>query len=691
VHFFTHRGERTIRSDLAGLGLRTIPFGATIAHLSPSLPMSASPSAIHLDSIIQGVPLLARDVVDRTLTELRNPNATHALAHDRKQFFALMEALQSQQASWVQSLQELIAQGVREALNDRPGPTAARKPLALSLDELSLVDEGQAEEDIEISRVMAQIDLQAEWELREVQAFMAAVRGQSEIRREANPLRPEVFARALSRATRSLRVPAEARMLLLRMAGAELAGLLKMEYAQICRRLESLGVQPLAFRAVPAAKAPAASSTFELTDSGTLGRLLERVSRSHPTPLDSGTAEAETLVNRLFDQILADTKLVENVRTLLVRLKPAVLSLARRDPALVRQSDHPAWQLLNRLSAHCAGYDDPQDERLIEFQRFARTVIDRITALPQPESQHFLKGQEDINHFIDERSREALERSRAALEKLQRIERADQLRGVLRQQVRQMQGAQLSQALRDFLFGPWVDAMVEAMARHGEHSAQASELMHSVDELLWSMQPLSAPADRSRLRALLPELVASLNRGMDLIAWPQPQRDALLAELSAHHSAVMRGDAPAAAPPAESLTPEQIVQQMLDEPDPSSTLGPDGPIDRGALPTVPVGLMSQTDTQAGRLAREAWMARLAPGSWYHMFVQGQWVTAQLMWSSDNGQFFMFASQHAGHSHSLTRRAVERLLAEGLITVLEDRSLMQRAVDSLIQDLDSPIR
>lgn len=658
--------------------------------------MSAPIPASHLESIVQGVPLLARDVVNRTLAELRNPNATHALAHDRKQFFALIEALQQQQSDWVQSLQTLIDRGVREALSDRPAVPQARKPMALSLDELSLVDEGQAEEDIEISRVMAQIDQQAEWELREVQAFMAAARGQNEIRREANPLRPEVFARALSQATRNLRVAAEARMLLLRLAGAQLASLLKVEYAQICRRLEGLGVQPLAFRAVPTAKAPAvASGAFELTDSGTLGRLLERVSRSHPTPLDSAGAEAETLVNRLFDQILADPKLVENVRSLLARLKPAVLGLAQRDPALVRQADHPAWQLLNRLSAHCAGYDDPHDERLTEFLKFARAVIDRIVALPKPESHHFLKGQDDINHFIDERSREALERSRAALDKLQRIERADQLRGVLRQQVRQMQGAQLSQSLRDFLFGPWVDVMVEAMARHGEHSHEATELMHTVDELLWSMQPHTAPADRSRLRALLPELAASLNRGMDLIAWPQAQREALLAELSAHHASVLRGEAPATAAATasvEALTPEQIVQQMLDEPDLGPrTLGPDEPVDRGTLPTVPVGLMSQTDTQAGRLAREAWMAKLTPGSWYHMFVQGQWVTAQLMWSSDNGQFFMFASQHAGHSHSLTRRAVERLLAEGLITVLEDRSLMQRAVDSLIQDLDSPIR
>lgn len=653
---------------------------------------SLPPPSTSLDSIVQGVPLLARDVVERTLEALRHPTAHMSLAPDRRQFFALMEVLLARKADWMRSLQELIAQGVREAMADGGGTAAAsRKPQTLNLDELSLVDEYQAAEDIEISRVIAQIDQQADWELREVQAFMAAVRGWQEIRREANPLRPEVFARALSRSTHALGVSAETRMLLLRVAGAQLAEALKLEYEQICRRLEALGVQPLAFRAVPSAAPPppAGGAGFDLTDSGTLGRLLERVSRSHPTPLDE-SAEAQSLVHRLFDQIVADPKLIDAVRHLLGRLKPAVLNLARRDPALVRQSDHPVWLLLNRLSAHCAGYEDPQDERLLDFMRFAGGLIDRLTALPAPQGQHFLKAQDELNQYIDERSREALERSRAALEKLQRIERADQLRGVLRQQLRQMRDSSLSQSLRDFLFGPWVEAMVEAMARDGEHSPLAQELMHTVDELLWSMQPLSAPADQARLRALRPKLLASLNRGMNLIACPETQREAVFAELAAHHGAVLRGKPPAVAPPAETLSAEQIVQRMREEDDPLPP-GPAEPVDRSILPTVPVGLMDQTETEAGRLARQAWMEGLTPGSWYHMFVQGQWVTAQLMWCSDNGQFFMFASQHAGQSHSLTRRAVERLLSEGLITQLEERSLMQRAVDSLIQNLDDPIR
>ena len=69
-------------------------------------------------------------------------------------------------------------------------------------------------------------------------------------------------------------------------------------------------------------------------------------------------------------------------------------------------------------------------------------------------------------------------------------------------------------------------------------------------------------------------------------------------------------------------------------------------------------------------------------------MQGQWTTARLLWTSTNRQFYMFTSDKAGRMHSMTRRALERLRAEGLATSLEDRSLMQRAVDSVLQDLDS---
>ena len=45
-----------------------------------------------------------------------------------------------------------------------------------------------------------------------------------------------------------------------------------------------------------------------------------------------------------------------------------------------------------------------------------------------------------------------------------------------------------------------------------------------------------------------------------------------------------------------------------------------------------------------------------------IFLQGRWTAVQLLWRSDRGQFFLFAGEAAGRTHSITRRALERLRA-----------------------------
>ena len=78
-----------------------------------------------------------------------------------------------------------------------------------------------------------------------------------------------------------------------------------------------------------------------------------------------------------------------------------------------------------------------------------------------------------------------------------------------------------------------------------------------------------------------------------------------------------------------------------------------------------------------------WLEAQAPGAWIRVFLHGRWTAAQLLWRSDNGQFFMLTSQEAGRSHSLTRRAIEKLCRERLIAPMEARTLIERAVDNLV--------
>lgn len=48
---------------------------------------------------------------------------------------------------------------------------------------------------------------------------------------------------------------------------------------------------------------------------------------------------------------------------------------------------------------------------------------------------------------------------------------------------------------------------------------------------------------------------------------------------------------------------------------------------------------------------------------------------------------LFVGRDPDERLSLTRKALEALLANGLITALEDDSVVQRAVDTLMSDLD----
>ena len=56
------------------------------------------------------------------------------------------------------------------------------------------------------------------------------------------------------------------------------------------------------------------------------------------------------------------------------------------------------------------------------------------------------------------------------------------------------------------------------------------------------------------------------------------------------------------------------------------------------------------------------------------------------WRSDRSLYFLVADEVPGRTHSVTRRALERLGSAGLMRPLEDKTLVQRATDSLMREL-----
>jgi hypothetical protein len=663
----------------------------------------SSPAALTQTSLIADalahLPMLTRQVQDG-IHEAINGNPQHR---------QLLEPWQRHRLRFVehfeQALTPLLAAGARGE-----DPLPRRTPRGL--DELSLVDERQALHDVSLAQVIQAVEDGSRNELYQLGNFFAALRGTARARKDDNPLRPGVFGHALQQALSWPELDAEGHYAVMRVAAQPLAKALQPLYTTLCAQLRAADLAPLiASRGLSQQSADQerlrrVSRAYENlpgvhTEPATLDGLARRVDAYNSRPQLLGAlseGNGRDLLTRLYDQILADPRLLPPVKALLARLQVVVVRLAASDPSLLRRQDHPTWKLLNRVGSHGAAFERADEPRLQDFLRFMNACIDEVAAQPRPGAAQFQDLLDRVEAFISQQARQGGERSSIKLAGLERERQRESWLRVLAEQIRDQLAespeARTSALLRDFLRKDWTRVIVQAMVEHGRDAPQAQARIELVDALLASLRPLRNEAERQALRARLPALVQALNQGCESIALPAARCKALMDELMHLHGRLLLGPTgqPLAPEPQHvpPMDPEAQLQALLSERESlQGSRWAHDEVDRSRLPTVPVGLYSMADAAASRQALNQWIAGLSIGRWYHLFVQSQWTTAQLAWVSDSRQYFLFVGQDDEERHSLTRGALEHLLSHGLITALEDEGdIVQRAMSTLMQDLDS---
>lgn len=701
----------------------------------------------HLDDARRALGALAQHVVDELAERLRQSGVAMVLSDDRSQLHALMDALQRRRPALVQALAEAMHTHIDQAQH---GHSPRRALQGASLDELRLVDDEQVDTDIEVARLMAVVDERAQLPLRELHAFTAALRQDARLPRDANPLRPAVFAMALLQSLNGLGLPERSRALVLQHGAAALADALLGFYAEANDRLRAAGLSPHATGRSGAVRAAVQASSVDVTRPGALYGLLDRLT-AHPAvhvqaasagltlrlqdparpsepPLRPASGlppqRVRDLLRLLFAQIVADPKLPPALTALLGQLEPTLERLALTDPQFLYTDQHPAWQFLNRVASQAAGFAEPGDHRAQALLDFLATPIQRMRTVGNPDGALFGAALVRLNQFLAQLTQHELQHAAPSLARLQGAERRGELLPLMREQLAHQlsqPGAPdaLTDALRLFITSTWALVLAHSMAQEGPDSPAAQAYTAAVDELLWSLQPARDDARRAELRARLPALVRCLQQGMAAIDWPDTRQQHVLDELMTVHSALLRGKTPGrrsrrelagassgdlatttAAPsatqagaPADSHAALHALLQQGDEQAAAGQAGAQawqstdfGSADTGVggLPTVPMALPG--DGSGASAQGDPWLSQLRPGTWCKLFLRGRWTTAQLLWRSDKDQFCLFTSPPPGPPQALTRRALARLRAEGLATALEERSLVQRAVDGMVLEL-----
>jgi hypothetical protein len=240
--------------------------------------------------------------------------------------------------------------------------------------------------------------------------------------------------------------------------------------------------------------------------------------------------------------------------------------------------------------------------------------------------------------------------------------------------------------------------MAHARLTNGVPAKPAVDYDALMEDLFWSVRPDLARKDLSRLVKLIPALLNGLRQGLRQIDYPPQATEQFFDELMSLHekyldsasTAVRRSRGPSAPTPLSRpgglagtdpaspwLAPEEARDSgfMEDLEGPGETEAPTDFATTEPM-SMPMGVLAEGPTQTSEQPPQ-----LQVGAWVELLAAGEWVQAQLTWASPQGTLFLFTGKQ-GSTHSMTRRLLERLVADKHLRLVAQSSVVDQALDAV---------
>ena len=407
------------------------------------------------------------------------------------------------------------------------------------------------------------------------------------------------------------------------------------------------------------------------------------------------------VVRLMLENLMNDARLLPRVREFIKELEPVLLDLSRQDPRYFSERQHPARQLLDRMTHRSQAYSSESDEG---FGRFSKAISNSIQVLTGGEgdaaafARVLRKLEEGWSRDEDAQRKRHEESARALLHAEQRNMLAQRFADEFQ---KQLVDKDVPDMIGAFLRGPWAQVMAESQLGRTGGLPDPDGFSALVDDLIWSVQLRLTRRNRAKLVQMVPKLLVKLRQGLQLINYPEERIPVLFDALVTLHEKAFEG--PTVADPIAEPSVVEAVATRADSD--AVTVGPES-IDAfvGAVTDHP-WLVKAEANESGYLGAEGvddgldfsadsvlpddaepspWsVADLAIGSWVELKLEGTWVRAQLTWASPHLTLFMFVSGR-GLAHSMSRRTMDRRRSQGLIRVVSDGNVVGSALDAVAQ-------
>jgi Protein of unknown function (DUF1631) len=181
-------------------------------------------------------------LMDKALDGLLGKNSKGVVAHGKPNFPPAVQAsvdlLMAQRAglkaSFTQNLRTCVYKGVG---------VDAQAPQMMRFEDLKLFEEEDLDESIEIARALQEIGMLVDEVVPPLDALMSSLLGWITVQPQINPLRPEMYARALRESVAEYVTDTDLRGAILSQLAGRLGASLHKLYIELCSWLKSCGVE----------------------------------------------------------------------------------------------------------------------------------------------------------------------------------------------------------------------------------------------------------------------------------------------------------------------------------------------------------------------------------------------------------------------------------------------------------------
>lgn len=454
-----------------------------------------------------------------------------------------------------------------------------------------------------------------------------------------------------------------------------------------------------------------------------LARLRHRASHAGAEPsadeapmadeLNLGRLLGQEVVRLMLDNLTQDERLLPAIRQQIGLLEPVLIALSHADPRFFSERQHPARQLLEAITQRSLAYLNESDEGFSDLLRSVVAGVRAIRRAPATE-ESFARLLRRLRRRWDEddvrKNQLRDEATRALLHAEQRHLLAERLASDFRQRIADKD---LPSFVVDFLCRPWAQAVAQAQLAGVLEAADGAPFTSVTEDLIWSAQTRLIQRDRSRLVRLMPRLLSQLRQALQRLAYPPERIGAFFDALVALQAQAFQAADPVHGPlgvRAGGRTPPQDVPTLRDrvedvdgapaiEPiegvsEPSAEAAQPGSTLPASAPQRSFWMVDSEAQDAGYVVLDSGRMPLGsveplelpatdllPGAWVDLLIEGDWVRAQLTWSSPHGTLFMFISAK-GLAHSMTRRTLERLRSTDVLRVVSRGDVVEGALNAV---------